>query len=80
MFGNDITACELKDCKRSQTCHRFLVERELGQSYFMWPEDFDSSKCEMYWEEETKEKYKGKAKRIKIMLEALDEHTKTTIS
>jgi hypothetical protein len=51
MIGNDITACDLETCKRKNTCHRYLVEKDFMQSYFMWPDDFDSDKCEYYWEE-----------------------------
>lgn len=48
----DYTFCDLKTCKRKDTCRRYEEEHELGDSVFMWPKDFDPDACEMYWKEE----------------------------
>lgn len=44
----DISMCDRKDCKRKETCYRYLAFPGRLQSYLMLG-DYDISNCEYYW-------------------------------
>lgn len=50
----DISMCDSKTCSRRKECYRNEESGtkpcEWRQSYFLWPEGFDTEKCENFME------------------------------
>ena len=53
-WSRDITFCDFKKCDRKDTCYRYEEEHQLGDSVFMFEDDYDSKNCEYYFPKERK--------------------------